>query len=102
VQRRTPSTGTVLRALAGQPAEWRHGYAIMKQTGIRSGTLYPILQRLAESGLLDARWEEPVTSGRPARHLYRLTGAGLERARHLEADHSTSPTGVRFRMGGAT
>jgi DNA-binding PadR family transcriptional regulator len=63
----------------------------MKETRIHSGTMYPILQRLEESGLLESKWEDPVTSGRPARHLYRLTAAGLERARLETVRSATRP-----------
>ncbi len=67
-------TLAVLRALAG--TEWRHGYDIARETGLKSGTLYPILIRLAERGLVEARWEEEQPAGRPRRHLYRLTADG--------------------------
>src|SRR5215469_13452335 len=70
----------VLTALSVQPAEWRHGYDLAKQTGLKSGTLYPILVRLADRGLVEARWEEGRPAGRPPRHLYRLSSAGLDQA----------------------
>jgi DNA-binding PadR family transcriptional regulator len=38
--------------------------------------MYPILMRLADRGLLETSWETERVPGRPARHLYRLTGAG--------------------------
>jgi PadR family transcriptional regulator, regulatory protein PadR len=38
--------------------------------------MYPILIRLAGRGLLETSWEAERVPGRPARHLYRLTGAG--------------------------
>ena len=50
------------------------------QTGLKAGSLYPILVRLADRGLLEATWEDPLPQGRPPRHLYRLTPAGLELA----------------------
>jgi DNA-binding PadR family transcriptional regulator len=37
----------------------------------------------ADRGLLDAAWETGARPGRPPRHLYRLTTAGLEFARGL-------------------
>jgi DNA-binding PadR family transcriptional regulator len=33
--------------------------------------------RLADRGLLEARWDQDVLPGRPPRHLYRLTPEGL-------------------------
>src|SRR3954462_1462952 len=80
VERRSAQTLAVLVALAESPAQWWHGYDIAKRTGLKSGTLYPILIRLAERGLLDSSWEEDQPAGRPRRHLYRLTADGLAAA----------------------
>lgn len=67
----------LLDALSAQRQEWRHGYDIMKETGLSSGTLYPLLMRMTDQGLVDAEWREPAQPGRPARHAYRLTAAGF-------------------------
>ena len=43
------------------------------------GTLYRALDRLAESGAIDRRWEDPEIAafeGRPRRRYYRITLAG--------------------------
>jgi PadR family transcriptional regulator PadR len=74
-------TLSVLAALCAEPGEWRHGYGIAKLTGLKSGSLYPILIRLADRGLVEARWEDGQPAGRPRRHLYRLTPEGLASAR---------------------
>jgi DNA-binding PadR family transcriptional regulator len=76
----------VLTAFAADPAEWLHGYLLAKQTGLRSGTLYPILIRLADQRLIEARWEDEQPAGRPRRHLYRLTREGLAAARTVLPD----------------
>jgi PadR family transcriptional regulator PadR len=73
-------TLSVLAALCDQPSQWQHGYALAKQTGLKSGTLYPILIRLADRGLVEACWQDEPEPGRPRRHLYRLTAAGLASA----------------------
>jgi DNA-binding MarR family transcriptional regulator len=73
-------TLSVLAALCDQPSGWQHGYALAKQTGLKSGTLYPILIRLADRGLVEACWQDEPQPGRPRRHLYRLTAAGLASA----------------------
>ena len=39
--------------------------------------------RLAERGQLETAWETDPPSGRPARHLYRLTGEGAQFAEAL-------------------
>ena len=69
-------TRRVLAALACQSQSWRHGYDLLKQTGLASGTLYPLLIRLSDQGLLESEWRPSTVLGRPPRHVYRLTGAG--------------------------
>ena len=86
-------TLSVLAALCDQPSQWQHGYALAKQTGLKSGTLYPILIRLAERGLVEACWEEEQPAGRPRRHLYRLTPDGLARAQAALAEPAPRPHG---------
>ncbi|MGC9670900.1 PadR family transcriptional regulator [Planosporangium sp. 12N6] len=73
----SPQTVKVLRALAADPARWRYGYDLVTEVNLKSGSLYPILVRLADRGLLETSWE-PGVGSRPPRHLYRLTGAGRE------------------------
>ncbi|MCW3848547.1 PadR family transcriptional regulator [Sphingomonas sp. LB-2] len=73
----------LLDALAVQRQQWRYGYDLMKETGLSSGTLYPLLMRMTEQGFVEAEWHAPAQPGRPARHAYRLTAAGLALA--LEA-----------------
>ena len=68
---------SVLRALATDPSRWRYGYDLVTEVHLKSGSLYPILVRLADRGLLEAAWE-PGPEGRPPRHMYRLSGAGRE------------------------
>ena len=85
IRNRAPSRQTrgVLAALLDRRTEWRHGYELAKLAGLSSGTLYPLLIRLHERGLLEARWMESDRPGRPARHGYRLSAAGLAYARLL-------------------
>jgi PadR family transcriptional regulator, regulatory protein PadR len=73
----SPQTVKVLRALAADPARWRYGYDLVTEVHLKSGSLYPILVRLADRGLLETSWE-PGVGSRPPRHLYRLTGAGRD------------------------
>src|SRR5256885_15740375 len=81
---------SVLRALAADPSRWRYGYDLGAEVGLKSGSLYPILVRLADRGLLEAAWESGPT-GKPPRHLYRLTAAGLDQV----ADLATEPVAQR-------
>jgi PadR family transcriptional regulator, regulatory protein PadR len=77
-------TRTLLAALLDSRLTWRHGYDLSKETGLRSGTLYPLLMRLSEQGLLESRWQEAERPGLPPRHVYRLTASGLALAREYE------------------
>jgi len=79
-------TLSVLAALEADPTGWLHGYLVAKQTGLASGTLYPILIRLADRRLIEARWEDEQPAGRPRRHMYRLTADGLVAARSALAE----------------
>src|SRR6516162_11927636 len=70
----------VLQALAEDPDQWRYGYDLCTELDIQAGSMYPILIRLADRGLLETGWETERVPGRPARHLYRLTAAGRDYA----------------------
>src|SRR5271157_5110086 len=74
----------LVEALLQDPAQWRYGYDLSRETGLKSGTLYPILMRLAEKSLLETRWEETAGAGRPPRHMYRLTALGQQWAREWQ------------------
>jgi DNA-binding PadR family transcriptional regulator len=72
----------VLTSLAGQP---QHGYAVIEDVlrisdgsvRLHTGTLYAVLDRLREAGLIEVDREEIVASR--LRRYYRLTEAGAER-----------------------
>jgi DNA-binding PadR family transcriptional regulator len=89
----SPQTVQVLADFLQQPKDWKYGYDISRNTGLKSGTLYPILMRLAEHGILATRWEQ-TEPGKPPRHMYRLTADGLRYAREQEP---SSPKRVRTR-----
>jgi predicted ArsR family transcriptional regulator len=97
-------TLSVLAALCEQPSEWQHGYALAKRTGLKSGSLYPILMRLADRELVEARWQDEPQPGRPRRHLYRLTAAGLASATGAlasAAEAAAARAGARKARSGA-
>jgi PadR family transcriptional regulator PadR len=77
VRRPSVQTLSVLDAFAAAPATWRYGYELAQEVGLKAGSLYPILMRLSDRGLLEASWESAASSGRPPRHLYRLSSAGV-------------------------
>jgi DNA-binding PadR family transcriptional regulator len=86
----SPQTVAVLGALLIDPGEWTHGYELARQIDMKSGTLYPILVRLSDRGLVESCWEAEQPAGRPRRHLYRLTIDGLAQARAVTADAGAS------------
>src|SRR5687768_10530015 len=82
MKRLTRTTTRAVLAFLEEPRSWRYGYDLMKVADLSSGTLYPLLARLAEDGWLESRWEESEVAGKPARQLYRLTATGRIQARH--------------------
>jgi len=85
-RRLSPQALTVLAAL--DRTEWRYGLEIAVATGLKSGSLYPLLIRLSERGFLESRWLEPERPGRPARHAYRVTATGQAALREALRPHS--------------
>jgi DNA-binding PadR family transcriptional regulator len=79
----TPAMFHVLLALAGDDL---HGYAILKEVELRTsgevklstGTLYGIIKRLLNDGLIVERRERPSAHDDERRRYYRLTSQGRE------------------------
>ncbi|MFD6096972.1 PadR family transcriptional regulator [Nocardiopsis flavescens] len=69
-----------LLVLAGLTEGESYGYAIARRLDeaglgtIKGGTLYPVLNRLEEAGLVEAEFR--AADRGPGRRYYRLTGAG--------------------------
>src|SRR5215831_12441206 len=97
--RLTYPTAIVLLAVS---RGFRHGFDIMDASGLKSGTVYPILRRLEDAGMLRARWES-VTDARdaqrPPRRYYQITGAGSQALREA---HDRYPGLARSLAPGAT
>jgi PadR family transcriptional regulator PadR len=91
---RKPNNSRQTRALLAvfleRAQSWLHGYDLSKETGLKSGTLYPLLMRLSEQGLMESRWQEPERPGLPPRHIYRLTSSGLALAREQAREAATA------------
>jgi PadR family transcriptional regulator, regulatory protein PadR len=77
----SPQTLRLFEALLADPTRWRYGYDLSRETGLASGTLYPILMRLSGGRLLETGWEPSDEPGRPPRHTYKLTADGIALAR---------------------
>jgi PadR family transcriptional regulator len=82
-----------------------YGNELIKRTRLKSGTIYPILDRLERAGWLTAEWEEIDQSAekRPRRRNYRLTGLGVRAAmRELDAaERALFRSRLQPRLGGA-
>lgn len=79
--RLTLPTAMVLMAVS---RNYRYGFDISDATGLPSGTVYPVLRRLEEAGLLRSRWEGVETARseqRPPRRYYTVTGSGSQAVR---------------------
>jgi PadR family transcriptional regulator, regulatory protein PadR len=93
----------VLRVLTADPSAQHYGYDLMKAAKLPSGTLYPMLARLEQDGLVESEWEAQRTDagGRPPRKYYRLTAEGARIARlelaqaSAEVDHRAVPGSAR-------
>ena len=79
--RLTLPTAMVLLAVS---RNYRYGFDISDVTGLPSGTVYPVLRRLEDAGLLRSRWEAAETARaeqRPPRRYYTVTGSGAQAVR---------------------
>jgi DNA-binding PadR family transcriptional regulator len=79
----------LLDAMMQRPRGWHYGYDLSRLTEMKSGTLYPILMRLCERGVLESKWQPAAQEGRPPRHMYRLTASGVVFARDSLAAQPT-------------
>jgi PadR family transcriptional regulator PadR len=79
----TASLERVLRVFLTDTSAQHYGYDLMKAARLPSGTLYPMLARLQEQGLVTSQWEPQPddAGGRPPRKYYQLTGEGVRVAR---------------------
>lgn len=88
-------TGALKRVLSvflADPAAQRYGYDLMRAAKLPSGTLYPMLARLEEEGLVESQWEPAgQPGGRPPRRYYQLTGEGIRVARLEIAQAKQAP-----------
>ena len=86
---------TVLAVLLDAGGQWSHGYELAQVANVKSGTLYPLLIRLEKQGYLEAEWQQPAEGGRPPRHAYRLTAAGVQLASANPPGETTKAAGRR-------
>jgi len=56
IPRVSAQTLSVLERFIEHPAAWHYGYELSRETGLKSGTLYPILMRFAKFSFLETKW----------------------------------------------
>ncbi|MGA1831640.1 PadR family transcriptional regulator [Rhizobium wenxiniae] len=68
------------------------GADVSRETGLASGSLYPILIRLEKAGWLSSEWEkgDPAELGRPRKRFYRITAPGIRSLQQVTTDLSPS------------
>jgi len=102
-------TGLALQARDGS----FYGFALARQISesdssalTAHGTLYKALSRMAESGVLEASWEDPSSAeseGRPRRRLYTVTAEGERALAKAQADMNAPEVNLpRIARAGAT
>jgi len=99
--RLTPQTIAVLRALLATPATPRWGRDLGRETGLKSGSLHPILARLEQAGLIESHWEDPAAhedAGRPRRRYYRFAPGGAQTAHLALADVTLVSSAASIRL----
>jgi PadR family transcriptional regulator, regulatory protein PadR len=96
----SPQTLALFELLLASGKKWRHGYDLAREAKLKSGTLYPLLMRLADQGVLESRWETDDTTYRP-RHVYRLTAQGAKVAKALLRNAFNRQAGPKLRTQGA-
>ena len=77
MKRITYPAACVLQALSDGKI---YGLEIVEHTGLPSGTVYPMLRRFQEAGLVKSAWETPAQAfghRRPQRRNYVLTPEGM-------------------------
>lgn len=76
-RRRTLALMKVAVAVMAAPHERFYGYPLAKVSGVRSGVLYPMLDRFLADGWVTDAWELPhETATKKPRRYYTLTDRG--------------------------
>ncbi len=95
--RKTHAAVQVALALMASPDARHWGYDTHKRSGVRSGVMYPVLQRMLDEGWLADGWEDQPQADRakrPPRRYYQLTPAGKTELAAMLAEARNDP---RFR-----
>ncbi|WP_028927926.1 PadR family transcriptional regulator [Pseudonocardia acaciae] len=92
--RRTKPLVKVAIVMMVDPNRRFWGYYLSREAGVRSGVLYPLLDRMLAEGWLTDGWEDRAEAvNRPPRRYYELTDDGR---RELGATLARAETETRF------
>ncbi|MNW51968.1 Transcriptional regulator PadR-like family protein [compost metagenome] len=88
--RRTPATAAVIGALMESPeAIW--GLQIVKMTGLKTGTVYPILERLEDAGWITSEWDTDLSRKGPRRRYFKLEAEAVAYAQEYVTNQKPKP-----------
>jgi len=96
--------GVLVLAVLGLLKQPHYGYSLRKQLqdggiDIDEGTLYPLVRRLAEQGLLESEWRQ--AEGRERRY-YQLSSSGAELLSQLTEEWQQLNGALAFLLGQVT
>jgi PadR family transcriptional regulator PadR len=100
-RRISSQTARLLKLFLSAPDRPRFGREIIVETGMKSGSLYPMLHRLEAGGLLACRWEgieEATEARRRPRAMYQLVNRGLAEALVDDWQEAQTTSAVRLRQ----
>jgi DNA-binding PadR family transcriptional regulator len=82
----TAETQKVLLLMLQEPSRSYYGLEIIRDAGLKGGTLYPILARLEDAEWVTSEWEsmDPAAEGRRPRRYYTLTPEGVRQAAQVQ------------------
>jgi DNA-binding PadR family transcriptional regulator len=81
----------------------RYGLDLAREIGVRTGSLYPVLARMAAARLIEGQFEELPLDGqrrRPPRRFYRITPTGEKLVDAAAARLRTEATAMHALISG--
>jgi len=101
LSRHTPATAAVIGVLI-ESTDPIWGLQIVKTTGLKTGTVYPILERLEEAGWISSEWDSDMSRKGPRRKYFKLESAALSAAReYLATTPQPTSRSAKSRLRGA-
>ena len=94
--------GAIVLAVLGQLRAEHYGYSLRKALAeqglvVEEGTLYPLIRRLEQQGLLTSEWR---VEDRRRKRFYRLSGQGRDVFDQLSRDWDAIDASLRALTGG--